>query len=69
MVRHNRSDRGAQAPTCAVALDRVADAPAGGIADPQRLAPCKSPASLEDQARRHGFPAAGSNFEELGSPE
>jgi len=69
MVRHNRSDRGAQAPTCAVALHRAADAPAGGIADPQRLGACGSSASLENQARCHGFPAIGSNFEELWSPE
>jgi hypothetical protein len=48
MLRHNRSDGCAQAPTCPVARHRATDTPAGGIADAKGIGIPILPACLKD---------------------
>lgn len=68
MLRHNRSDGRAQAPTRPVALDSATDTPAGGIADTKGIGIPILPACLKNKSGSHVFPAPGSNSQKFGSP-
>jgi hypothetical protein len=61
MLRHNRSDGHAQAPTRAIAFHRATDAPARGIADTKGFGIPILPTCLKNKSRSHVFPAPGGN--------
>ena len=58
--RHNPRNGRAQAPTRPVTLNRAADSPAGRQTNAQRARSRRTPAGLQNQARRRNFaPARG----------
>lgn len=67
MLRHNRSDRRAQAPTCTISLDRAADTPARGESHARRggITGLFLPTCLKNESGSHVFPAFGSNSQEF----
>jgi hypothetical protein len=68
MLRHNRSDRCAQAPTCPITLDSAADPPARGIPDAKGIGIPILPACLKNKSGSHVFPTFGSNSQKFGTP-